>query len=381
MTTIKQLISIVAILFSLQASLLAQSTLLDGAQYRSVSVPVNDVVYDRVRDVLYASIPSTAGAPYGNSIATIDPATGNVIASTFVGSEPNTLAISHDASRVYVGIDGTRSMRWWQPTDSQLGNPQPLLASGIWPGVAHDIAVPPGSPNTAVVSVDEVGNTGNGDLYVFTDAGSMRATGVFHDANYIGFLNSSTMASFDDSNTGFKGQVWQLSGMTLTSSLSRNYIVSNFDVEAEVGSDGLLYFTNGTVVDGSTLNPAGTYTTGLSQARTLVEPITPLKLTYFVSPSGTSTVLKAFDSRTFLEIDSVQFPIASSSAQDRGELIAAGKNRLAFVWKPQTFDGPGGSGTLHIVSGVPVEIVPEPFTLPVIAIAGLIAVPLTRRRA
>jgi hypothetical protein len=229
--------------------------------------------------------------------------------------------------------------------------------------VAYDLAVPPGRPNVVVVSVDEVASTANGDLEVFTDTGSMRAVGTFDDANFIGFINATTLLSFDDSNTGFRGKVWQLDDLTLTSVHSKGTVVSNFDVEAEVGSDGLMYFTDGTVVEGSMLNPVGTYTTGLSRPDVLVQPVPELDLTYFVGPvtaTSANTTLKVFNSQNFLEIDSVTFPIAGSSAQDRGELIIAGQNRLAFVWKTQVFAGPGGSGTLHLVSGIPVELPSEP---------------------
>jgi hypothetical protein len=362
--TISIRIVVVAVsLCTLYAECLAQSTLLDNAQHRAVGVPVNDVVYDPIRDVLYASIPSTAGAPYGNSIATIDPATGNVLDSIFVGSEPNALAISDDASRVYVSVDGVRSVRWWQPADDQLGALRPLVSQFGSPAVAYDLAVPPGRPNVVVVSVDEVASTANGDLEVFTDTGSMRAVGTFDDANFIGFINATTMLSFDDSNTGFRGKVWQLDDLTLTSVHSKGPVVNNFDVEAEMGSDGLMYFTDGTVLEGSMLNPVGTYTTGLSRPDVLVQPVPALELTYFVGPptsTSSTTTLKAFSSQNFLQIDSVNLPIIGSTAEDRGEFIIAGQDRLAFVWKPQMFAGPGGSGTLHLVSGIPVELPSEP---------------------
>jgi hypothetical protein len=111
------------------------------------------------------------------------------------------------------------------------------------------------------------------------------------------------------------------------------------------------------------LNPVGTYTTGLSRPDVLVQPVPALELTYFVGPptsTSSTTTLKAFSSQNFLQIDSVNLPIIGSTAEDRGELIIAGQDRLAFVWKPQVFAGPGGSGALHLVSGIPVELPAEP---------------------
>ena len=348
----------------------AQSTLLDGVQHLSTSFEVNDVVYDHKRDVLYASIPSTAGFPNGNSIATIDPTTGSILSSTFVGSEPNALAISDDASRVYVGIDGATSFRYWQPGDNQLGALRPLSDRG--PAVAHNLAVVPGRPDTIVVSVDVVSNTGSGELQVFNDISSATATPFFHDSNHIGFLDSTTLFGFDDSNTGFTGRRFDLNGLNLTQAASQNSLIGSFSVESEVGRDGLVYFTNGATVDAATLQLVGTYSTGLDSGEALVQPISELGLTYFVGTDGGADInLSVFDSDTFLQIDSIDLPISSSEAKNRGEFIFAGQDRLAFLWKSPEFAGQGGPGILNIISGIP-SVVPEPSATVFLALSTLL---------
>jgi len=47
----------------------------------------------------------------GNSLQAIDPTTGLVTSSTFVGSEPNKLAISDDGHSLYVSLDGPLAVR------------------------------------------------------------------------------------------------------------------------------------------------------------------------------------------------------------------------------------------------------------------------------
>jgi len=80
-------------------------TTADG-QGLDVGIPHNALVYDRVRNVYYATVPgSVIGS--GNSIARIDPATGQVSHSAPIGSEPNALALAADASVLYVGLDGS----------------------------------------------------------------------------------------------------------------------------------------------------------------------------------------------------------------------------------------------------------------------------------
>lgn len=68
-----------------------------------VDLAHNDLVYDSSRNRFYASVPSTVIGK-GNSIATIDPQTGDVSYSSPVGSEPNVLSLSPDGKYLYVGL-------------------------------------------------------------------------------------------------------------------------------------------------------------------------------------------------------------------------------------------------------------------------------------
>lgn len=77
----------------------------DGAVV-NLALTHNDLVYDRTRNRYYASIPGSV-IGQSNSIATIDAATGALSFSAPVGSEPSALALSADASVMYVGLDGS----------------------------------------------------------------------------------------------------------------------------------------------------------------------------------------------------------------------------------------------------------------------------------
>src|SRR3569832_975344 len=68
---------------------------------RRISLTTNDLVYSSSTGRIYASVPSRVGSS-GNSLQAIDPTTGLVSSSTFVGSEPNKLAISDDGHSLYV---------------------------------------------------------------------------------------------------------------------------------------------------------------------------------------------------------------------------------------------------------------------------------------
>lgn len=81
-----------------------------------VDLTFRDMVYDKHRNVYYASIPASdlvditlpARIPTGaNSIATIDAATGRVTYSAPVGVAPGPLALASNGSVLWVGVDST----------------------------------------------------------------------------------------------------------------------------------------------------------------------------------------------------------------------------------------------------------------------------------
>jgi hypothetical protein len=76
---------------------------LGRAVFMQIDCVLNDSVYDATRNVIYATVPSAAG-PNGNSVAIIDPATGNIQKYIFVGSEPTDLSMSGTGNRLYVAL-------------------------------------------------------------------------------------------------------------------------------------------------------------------------------------------------------------------------------------------------------------------------------------
>src|SRR4026208_1393331 len=77
---------------------------------RRINLTTNDLVYSSTTGKIYASLPSAAGSG-GNSIAAIDPTTGLITSTTFIGSEPNKLALSDDGHSLYVSLDGAFAIR------------------------------------------------------------------------------------------------------------------------------------------------------------------------------------------------------------------------------------------------------------------------------
>src|SRR5947209_2061067 len=82
--------------FAARAPLAPAPTPAQTDSVRVISLATNDIVYNKADKTLYASVPSSAGAGGGNSITPIDPITGAVGSSVFIGSEPDALALSDD---------------------------------------------------------------------------------------------------------------------------------------------------------------------------------------------------------------------------------------------------------------------------------------------
>jgi len=128
------------------------SSTVDG-QALDVGITHNALVYDSVRNVYYASVPgSVIGS--GNSIAVIEPSTGQVTHSAPIGSEPHALALAADASTLYVGLDGSGEVvKLALPSMAELGRVRLLLSSFFDQSRPLAIAVSPADPSVAAVSM------------------------------------------------------------------------------------------------------------------------------------------------------------------------------------------------------------------------------------
>ena len=352
---------LVAVVFSFVATsalnVVGQTTVLDNATFFSAPFRVNDAVYDRTRDVVFATTPSSQGDTLGNRLLEINPSDGTVLNSTVVGSEPNKLAISSDGSRIYIGIDGDPGVRLYTPDTGTLGAIAPLSDSD-GPAVAEDIAVSPGFPDSVVVS------RGDGILEVFNVAGTMLTstfsqplTGFGTNDNLVSFVNTNTLFTYNNSNSGSEGMLYDFDGQTLTLDISQNRVVTGANIEVETGSDGQIYFTNGLVLDSSDLLAEGTFNTGLEGRSAVVEPVPALGLTYFAGPATSQTgivTLSVFDSETFLLIDSVEVS-GIRTGDAGGELIAAGENRLVLITQERFF-GFDSPRVMTFISDIPVSM-------------------------
>jgi trimeric autotransporter adhesin len=126
--------------------------------YLALNQTVSDIAWDSKNQVLYASVPSSAST-HANTVLTLDPNTGTVLASVAAGSDPHVLALADDDSYLYVGEDGTSTVQRFTLPGVKPDIAWSLPSSTYGPNIARAIEVAPGAPHTTAVSVGEPGIT------------------------------------------------------------------------------------------------------------------------------------------------------------------------------------------------------------------------------
>lgn len=295
-----------------------------------LSLASNDLIYDPVGKMIYASIPSSAGGR-GNTLTPINPAAGTLGTSIFVGSEPDTLAISDDSQFIYVGLDGSAAVRRFIIA-SQTADIQFSLGSDSFfgPKYPNRIVVLPGLPHTVAVSRKYLNVSPSYAGIAIYDDGVPRATesNTFTGGEVI--ASSATAASlygYDNETTGYEFTRYTIdsSGITLLDSTSN--LISGFSVDIKF-DNGLVYATNGAIVDPST--PALLAKFSLAGQGYSVVPDSTLGRVFFLTQdlsNPTTATITAYDSKTFTPIDSLDITNISGTP---GSLIRWGTNGLAF---------------------------------------------------
>jgi len=291
---------------------------------RKISLRTNDLVYSPTLNKLYASVPSSVGAG-GNSITTINPTTGTVDSSVFVGSEPNKLAISDDGESLYVGLDGAFGIRRFNAS-TQTAGLQFSTGQDIFFGRfgVQDLAVAPGNPNLVAVARNRPGvSPPEGGVAVFDNGVQRPNTGPNHSegSDFLAFSASAATLYGTGFSSGLKKLTIDASGVSVTSS-------SNLAAGARIKFDNnRIFSSSGHVINPDSNTLLGTFTGSSSVA---FVPDSAAGRVYFVTQdpfSSTGLILKAFSIDTFLLVGSLNITGVSGSPTS---LVRWGANGLAF---------------------------------------------------
>jgi hypothetical protein len=127
---------------------LVESTGNAGAyQYRVYDLPANDVLWDAARERLYAAVNGQHRA-FGNSIASINVTTDQVVRGAAAGSEPTWMSASDDGTSMYVTHYASSSVARIDLTTMLLNTTFLLNYPGQGPGYALAAEARPGDAST-----------------------------------------------------------------------------------------------------------------------------------------------------------------------------------------------------------------------------------------
>jgi hypothetical protein len=260
--------------------------------YPAFTQPINllakDLVYNASIGRLVASVPSTA-ALNGNSICVIDPGEARIESTTFVGSDPNKLAVSSDGSVAWVGLDGSGTVRRFDLTTRTAGPQFSLSTPSNGLGLAQDIAVLPGTVDTIAVS------GGASGLGLF-DNGVRRGPSV----------SASGVLEFRSQDELLVGGYLLTRYAVSSAGLSRISEAGGGYGEFQLVDGNRVYYASGKVFDLAAGRPVGSFDVGNQSSWVAVDPNT--RRAFFLSAGYSQSTIKAFDIDTFRPIGTIVLP-------------------------------------------------------------------------
>ena len=284
---------------------------------RQVNLPANSLVYSEASQALYASVPSSAGAN-GNSITKITPGTAALGPSTFVGSEPNNMAISDDGQTIWVHLDGAHAARRFEVVSQTPGF---QFSTSTEPPL--DMEVVPGSAQSLAITRSDIRG-----VAIYDNGVQRPNTGSPHDfVGPIEFAGPSVLYGYNSLSTGFDLTKYLVDANGVTSSTSMRSLLIGFTDGMEL-SNGLLYSGSGRVADPEAGTLVGTFR--LDQNPTGIAVDAANHRVFYVSSNSQSLVVEAFDSNTFLPVGSASIP-GDFIFTIPFDLVRWGSNGLAFT--------------------------------------------------
>jgi hypothetical protein len=309
-----------------------------GPEPTDVAVQASHVIADPVRGVFYATVGGDA-PDHANSLVTVD-ASGKVLSSVFVGSQPWTMALSGDASTLWVSLRGSYEIRRVDLTPS---TPVPGEQFQLPPGDFGDLAyagpmvVLPGSTDSVALSQHYEGLSPSYAGSVVLDSGVPRpdVTAGHTGASRLTGGPEGWLFGFNNLHTGFGFYPLEVSPTGLSSSDFED-LVGGFYTDI-VYSDERVYATSGEVVDVSA--PASPKKAGTFAFQgDSVLPLAPASRLLMLSVEFAGPVtLRLLDTKELTQVDSLLYP--GLDLEGATDLVSPDGKSLAFIGTG-SFDDP-----------------------------------------
>ncbi len=286
----------------------------------------NALIFDPSSSKIYASIPSGTNQ-YGNSVVRIDPATGQVEQSVWVGSEPGKMVLAADGNSLYVLLGGARSVRridlatWAAGQEVRVGT---TAFDGPLQGI--DITVSPSDPNVIAVSRLSAVTSNPKGVAVFDNGVQRPNTGG--TSGSITFTSSDAAIFGIDFNGGYLQPMVVGPGGIVSAGNGTTGVVGRLAFV-----NGSVYVGNGSILDG---NGSRVATLDLGSSQYVTYPFVvdaPNHRAFYVSASNNALTVRSYDTDTYVLNGSITLSGISSNPID---VVRFDTNGLAI----STSDGP-----------------------------------------
>ena len=290
--------------------------------FNQVPLPANDITYHSASQTIYASVPSSIGAPRGNSITPINPANGALGNSVFIGSEPGRLAQSSDGQTLYAYLAGALAMRRFD-----IPSQTPVSQFALSGNAPTDFEIVPGSPQSIAIS--------QGFSAAIYDDGVKRPS-ITDGSSRVGLIefgsNPATLYGYNNSDSGNDFSKFSVDNSGFHLVQAKKNLLNGGDISF---ANGLVYSTFGRVLDPETQNLVGSFkttNTNFALGSTLVvDPA--LNRIFFAGNNGGGIQILAYELNTFLPVGGVVIQNVGTSSPTR--MLRWGSNGLAI----RTSDG------------------------------------------
>ena len=229
--------------------------------FKPVDLSATDIVFAPKQKKLYCTVNSNF-KKYGNSVCRIDPYSGAIEASFWIGSEPSKIVLSTDEKYAWVSFDGTSRVRKLNLLNGQIESDLILSNEDIrqFPYYVNDMLVLPEHSGTIVIARKSLDRNNNGGVIV-SDNTVPRRISTFDGRN----IGSNSLFTYKDSSliwgAGYNAYSQGFSWFKMSVDSSG---ISNTTVYENIGfgvnfqfcpKDSLFYTSNGNVYDVRTGTP------------------------------------------------------------------------------------------------------------------------------
>ncbi|MGD9628150.1 MAG: YncE family protein [Pyrinomonadaceae bacterium] len=290
--------------------------------YYLIDQPVNDIAYSRTTGMIYASVPSTGGN-LGNHIIVVNPNSRTIVNSVFAGSEPNKLAVTSDGKYLYVGLNGSSSVKRYP-----LSNMSSDISFNLGSGsngffIAEDIAPILNRPDVVAVSRQNTCCSPRHEGVAIYENGVQLPTVTprTSETNEIEAGGDQTaLFGYNNETSGFQYRRLSVDGTGVSIGLSQPNTFGAYSLKIRY-SQGRVYASNGKIVEAYTGVPVGEFALGGFANGLAVDRQNRRAL--FVMGS----TLRAFHSLTFQPIGVVNLP---TNVHNQAQLTRWGRRGVAY---------------------------------------------------